>query len=229
MDQQQLQKKMAAEYAVQFVEDGMKLGLGTGSTVTFLVDALAQKIKDEHLQLTCVTTSSRTKHQAESLGIEIADLNDVDYLDLTIDGADEVDANYQGIKGGGGALTMEKIVATASDQVIWIVDQSKMVQKLGKFPLPVEVLDYGLTQCTNRLDKMDYHPVLRRNDVAEPFRTHFKNLILDLHLEEINDPHQLAAILDQQVGVVEHGLFLDMVNKVIVGTPDGPQLIDNIR
>lgn len=129
----------------------MNLGLGTGSTVTYMVAALAKRAQDENMELTCVTTSSRTKRQAEGLGLRVVELNEVDRLDLTIDGADEIDANYQGIKGGGAAHTMEKIVATASDQVIWIVDESKMVETLGKFPLPVEVFDYGLTQITERL------------------------------------------------------------------------------
>lgn len=229
MNAQDEQKQLAAKKATEFVKDGMKLGLGTGSTVKFFVDELAKKIAAENLQLTCVTTSSRTKHQAESLGIEIVDLNEVDFLDLTIDGADEIDQNYQGIKGGGGALTMEKIVATASDKVLWIVDESKMVKTLGKFPLPVEVLDYGLTQEKNRLEKLEYDPIIRRNDVDEPYRTHFNNLILDLHLGAIPDPHSLADQLDHQVGLVEHGLFLDMVNTVIIGTPEGPKVIDHIR
>ena len=228
MDQNQL-KKAAAEYAVQFVEDGMKLGLGTGSTVTYMVDALAKRANEDNMELTRVTTSSRTQKQAESLGLRVVELNEVDHLDLTIDGADEIDANYQGIKGGGAAHTMEKIVATASDQVIWIVDESKMVQTLGKFPLPTEVFDYGLTQVSDRLEKLGLNPTLRLDDNNRPVRTHFKNLVLDLHLEKIENPHKLADLLDHQVGLVEHGLFLDMVNKVIVGTPAGPKLIDNIR
>lgn len=226
---QNLLKKEAAESAIQFIEDGMKVGLGTGSTVKYMVDALAKRAHDEKMQLTCVTTSSRTKDQAESLGLKIVDLNDVDHLDLTIDGADEIDKNFQGIKGGGAAHTMEKIVATASDQVIWIVDESKMVDTLGKFPLPTEVFDYGLTQITKTFEDLNYHPVLRHYDDGKIVRTHFKNLVLDLHLDQIKDPHALADQLDHQVGLVEHGLFLDMVNKVIVGTENGPRIIDNIR
>ena len=228
MDQNQL-KKAAAEYAVRFVEDGMNLGLGTGSTVTYMVAALAKRAQDENMELTCVTTSSRTKRQAEGLGLRVVELNEVDRLDLTIDGADEIDANYQGIKGGGAAHTMEKIGATASDQVIWIVDKSKMVETLGKFPLPVEVFDYGLTQITERLAEQGLNPVLRLDENKEPVRTHFKNLVLDLNVGQIADPHALADQLDHEVGLVEHGRFLDMVNKVIVGTPDGPKLIDHIR
>lgn len=228
MDQNAL-KKAAAEFAIQFIDNGMKVGLGTGSTVKFMVDALGKRASAENMNLTCVTTSSRTKVQAENLGLKIVDLNDVDHLDLTIDGADEIDKNFQGIKGGGAAQTMEKIVATASDQVIWIVDESKMVDTLGKFPLPTEVFDYGLTQVTSRLEQLDFHPILRRDENNQPVRTHFKNLVLDLHLEEIPDPHKIADILDHQVGLIEHGLFLDMVNKVIVGTENGPELIDNIR
>ena len=136
------EKKIAAEKSIQFIKDGMTLGLGTGSTVFFLVNKLAELVK-QGLNIKCVSTSNQTSELAKSLGIKIVNLNEVDHIDLTIDGADEVDKNLNGIKGGGGALLFEKIVAAASEQVIWIVDSSKYVSKLGKFPLPVEVIPFG--------------------------------------------------------------------------------------
>ncbi|MGX4763763.1 ribose-5-phosphate isomerase RpiA [Holzapfeliella sp. JNUCC 72] len=229
MDQNTL-KKSAAEYAcANFIHDNMKLGLGTGSTVTFLVDALGKRIKEENLNITTVSTSSRTKRQAESLGIKVVDLNDIDELDLTIDGADQISPDYQGIKGGGAAHTLEKIVATASKRNLWIVDESKIAEPFGSFPLPVEVLDKAQHQLMLQFEQKELNPQLRLNENGEPVRTHFGNLIVDLHLGQIQNPHELGAYLKSQVGVVEHGLFLDTVNTVIVGREEGPNCIDNIR
>ncbi len=143
------EKQLAAEKSVEFIKDGMTLGLGTGSTVFFLVNKLAELVKDG-LKIKCVSTSNQTSELAKSLGIKITKFNEVDIIDLTIDGADEVDKNLNGIKGGGGALLFEKIVASASNQVIWIVDSSKFVKKLGKFPLPVEVIEFGSNHLLKR-------------------------------------------------------------------------------
>ncbi|MEJ6348129.1 ribose-5-phosphate isomerase RpiA [Holzapfeliella sp. He02] len=229
MDQNTL-KKSAAEYAcANFIHDNMKLGLGTGSTVTFLVDALGKRIKEENLTITTVSTSSRTKRQAESLGIKVVDLNDVDELDLTIDGADQISSDYQGIKGGGAAHTLEKIVATASKRNLWIVDDSKLAEPFGSFPLPVEVLKTALHQLLLKFEAKNLNPKLRLDENGEPVKTHFGNLIVDLHLGEIKQPHELGQYLKSQVGVVEHGLFLDTVNTVIVGREAGPECIDTIR
>ena len=156
------EKKLAAEKSIDFIKDGMILGLGTGSTVFFLVNKLAELVK-QGLKVKCVSTSNQTSELAESLGIEIVNLNSVDHVDLTIDGADEVDNNLNGIKGGGGALLFEKIVSKASKKVIWIVDSSKFVNKLGKFPLPVEVVPFGLNHLLKKLDADGYNPKLRRS------------------------------------------------------------------
>jgi len=150
------------------------------------------------------------------LGIKILNLNDVDQIDLTIDGADEVDKNLNGIKGGGGALLYEKIVANASQKVIWIVDSSKFVEKLGRFPLPVEIISFGSKQLFNRFDELGFRPQIRKNG-SNNFITDSGNLIVDLHLNEIND----AIILERQIklmhGVVEVGLFNNIADTVIVG------------
>ena len=141
--QQDALKKAAGIEAAKLIEDGMIAGLGTGSTVKFLVDELGRRHQEEGLEFTGVTTSRRTQAQAESYGIKIVDIDDVDHIDVTIDGADEVDKNFNGIKGGGAALLWEKIVATNSNQIVWIVDESKVVDTIGKFPLPVEVIPFG--------------------------------------------------------------------------------------
>jgi len=209
------EKKLLAEKSIEFIKDGMIVGLGTGSTVFFLVKKLAELVK-QGLNITCVSTSNQTSELAKSLGIKILSLNDVDKIDLTIDGADEVDKNLNGIKGGGGALLYEKIVAKASNKVIWIVDSSKFVEKLGRFPLPVEIISFGSKQLFNRFDELGFSPQIRKNG-NNNFITDSGNLIVDLHLNEIDD----AIILERQIklmhGVVEVGLFNNIADTVIVG------------
>ena len=139
MDQNEL-KSLVGKKSVEWIKDGMTVGLGTGSTVYYMVEELGRRVKDENLKITGVTTSIRTANQAKSLGIPLKSVDTVDHIDITIDGADEISSDFQGIKGGGAALLYEKIVATNSDKVMWIVDESKMVDKLGRFPLPVEVI-----------------------------------------------------------------------------------------
>lgn len=228
MDQNAL-KKQAAERAALFVEDGMTLGLGTGSTVFYLVEAIARRIKDEGLHIEAVATSSRTAKQASALGITMKDLNDVDHLDLCIDGADEIDKHFQGIKGGGAAHTLEKMVATASRRNIWIVDESKLVDTLGAFPLPTEVIPFGCEQTFKRLANEGLKPAFRLNEDGSRVITHNKNYVVDLHVGKIDQPHLLQAFLDSQVGLLEHGLFLDLVDTVVVGTPDGAKVLPAIR
>lgn len=225
--QQDAMKKEAGIAAAQLVKDGMVAGLGTGSTVKFLVDELGRRVKEEGLEFTGVTTSRRTQEQAEGYGIKIVDIDDVDRIDLTIDGADEVDANFNGIKGGGAALLWEKIVAVNSDKIVWIVDSSKVVDVIGKFPLPVEVIPFGWSHVFKRFEERGYKPVLRLDADGEPVRTDERNYVIDLHLERIDNPQELAEDLINTVGVVEHGLFLNMVNEVIVGDPEGPRVLVN--
>jgi len=209
------EKQLAAEKSIEFIKNRMILGLGTGSTVFFLVKKLAELVK-QGLDITCVSTSNQTSELAKSLGIRISSLNEVEKIDLTIDGADEVDKNLNGIKGGGGALLYEKIVANASQKVIWIVDSSKFVEKLGRFPLPVEIISFGSKQLFNRFDELGFRPQIRKNG-NNNFITDSGNLIVDLHLNEIDD----AIILERQIklmhGVVEVGLFNNIADTVIVG------------
>ncbi|KRK98661.1 ribose-5-phosphate isomerase A [Secundilactobacillus odoratitofui DSM 19909 = JCM 15043] len=213
-------KKIAGYKAAELVEDGMTVGLGTGSTVRYLLDALGERIKKDGVHFTGVPTSKRTADYGRNLGMEIKSLDDVDQIDITIDGADEVDPAINGIKGGGGAQTWEKLVATNSKQCAWIVDESKVVDQLGKFPLPVEVLSYGHHQLVKRFEEMGYNPVVREKD-GQLFKTDEGNIIVDLHLDKIAAPYDLADQLSNMTGVVEHGLFLDMTQTVVVGTQDG--------
>ena len=180
-EQDQL-KKEAATKAAMMVEPDSVLGVGTGSTVAFFIDALGERKEKESFSLKhIVTTSNRSKKQLEGLGFKVDKLADIDQADLTVDGADRVDDNLDGIKGGGGALLWEKIVANASIKIIWIVDESKLVHKLGKFPLPVEGIPFGAQLVFNRLEKKGYKPSWRM-DGDHKFLTDEKNYIIDLHL-----------------------------------------------
>ena len=224
--QQDALKKAAGIEAAKLIQNGMIAGLGTGSTVRFLVDELGRRVQEEGLEFTGVTTSRRTQEQAEGYGIKIVDIDDVDHIDVTIDGADEVDKNFNGIKGGGAALLWEKIVATNSNKIVWIVDESKVVDTIGKFPLPVEVIPFGAGQV-KKFESRGYKPVLRLDAEGQPVRTDENNYVVDLHLECIEHPEALADDLINTVGVVEHGLFLHMVDQVIVGDPNGPRVLTN--
>lgn len=217
-------KEQVGIKAAEFVTDGMIVGLGTGSTAYYFVAELGRRIKEEGLKITAVTTSSVTYEQAEGLGIPLKAIDDVEVVDLTVDGADEVDPALNGIKGGGGALLMEKIVATNSKDCIWIVDESKQVETLGAFKLPVEVVQYGAENLFRHFEKKGYSPAYREK-AGQRFVTDQGNFIIDLDLKVIPDAEALAEELDRTVGVVDHGLFLGMVSKVIVGTPEGPKII----
>ena len=217
-------KEQVGIKAAEFVTDGMIVGLGTGSTAYYFVAELGRRIKEEGLKITAVTTSSVTYEQAEGLGIPLKAIDDVEVVDLTVDGADEVDPALNGIKGGGGALLMEKIVATNSKDCIWIVDESKQVETLGAFKLPVEVVQYGAENLFRHFEKKGYSPAYREKE-GQRFVTDQGNFIIDLDLKVIPDAEALAEELDRTVGVVDHGLFLGMVSKVIVGTPEGPKII----
>ena len=216
-------KKLAGVYAAGFVEDGMVVGLGTGSTAYFFVEEIGRRIKEEGLSVVGVTTSTQTTKQAEGLGIP---LNDIDSIDVTVDGADEVDPQLNGIKGGGGALLMEKIVATPTKKYIWVVDESKMVDQLGAFKLPVEVVQYGADRLYLDFESKGYKPSFRVTEQGDRFVTDMKNFIIDLDLGKINNPVALGDELKAMTGVVEHGLFNGMVNKVIVAGKDGVKIVE---
>ena len=221
-------KRAAAARALEFVEDGMKLGLGTGSTAKWFVDLLAERMKAEGIRITGVPTSSQTLAQAAALGIPLATLDEAGWLDLTIDGADEFDANLNLIKGGGAALLQEKIVATASDRMIVITDPSKEVATLGAFPLPVELVRFGATSTTMRLiaDLLRHHDVAGhvmaiRPGADGPYITDEGHYIADLELGRIGDPARLNAELNTVPGVVETGLFCGIAAAVVIGESDG--------
>lgn len=220
-------KLAASRAAVALVRDGMRLGLGTGSTASIMVQVLAERVKAEGLRLRCAATSKATAELAESLGIGIETLDQIGWLDMTIDGADEVDPDLHLVKGGGGAHLREKVVAAASDRMVVIADPGKIVDRLGAFPLPVEVLQFGFGTTRElirrALDGLDLggRDVLHRLRGADPWVTDEGNWILDLHLGEIPDAPALARALSAIPGVVEHGLFLGMCNLAIIGRPDG--------
>ena len=222
-------KQMAAIHAANYVKDDMIVGLGTGSTAYYLVEELGRRLREENLNIIGVTTSEVTAKQARSLNIPLKSIDDVPYVNLTIDGSDEVDIHLNGIKGGGGALLYEKTVATYSKDYIWIVDESKLVETLGVFPLPIEVIPYGHKQLFNLFQELGYKPSMRTTN-NQLFITDSGNYIIDCHLEQIptqEDAILLANQLSNMTGVVEHGLFLNMVNKVIVGTSEGIKVLEN--
>ena len=209
------EKKLAAEYSVNYIEDGMIVGLGTGSTVEFMIYKLAERVK-KGLNITAVSTSQATTKLATSLGIKISMLSDIEEIDVTIDGADEVDENLNGIKGGGGALLYEKIIAANSKKNIWIVDSSKIVKTLGKFPLPVEIIQFGSTHLCIKLENKGFKPTIRMKGSSR-FITDNNNYIIDLRMEEISDPVGLDTKLKRFPGVVETGLFYGIADTVIAG------------
>lgn len=220
-------KLAAAKAAVALVSDGMRLGLGTGSTAAIMVRELAERVRAEGLSLRCAATSKATAELAESLGLKIESLDEIGWLDLTIDGADELDGQLHLIKGGGAAHLREKVVAAASDRMVVIADPGKVVEVLGAFPLPVEVLHFGF-ETTRKLirralDTLDLGgcDVMMRLKGSDPVVTDEGNLILDLHLGCIDDPAPLARALSAIPGVVEHGLFLGMCDLALIGRADG--------
>lgn len=220
-------KFVAAKRAADFVEDGMRVGLGTGSTAAWLVRCLGEMVRDEGLKIRGVPTSTRTAELAREVGINVISLDEAKWLDLTIDGADEFDGDLNLIKGGGGALLQEKIVATASDQMIVIADIGKEVERLGAFPLPIEVIPFGaevtrglVEELLGAFDVMGRNTTIRMSG-DQPFRTDEGNFIIDLHLGRIGNPRQLALMLNQVPGVVENGLFVDICDRVVIGHADG--------
>ncbi|MBU2992869.1 ribose-5-phosphate isomerase RpiA [Octadecabacter sp. 1_MG-2023] len=220
-------KFVAAKQATQYVEDGMKVGLGSGSTAAWMVKCLGEMVEKEGLQIQGIPTSTRTADLAREVGINVISLDEAKWLDITIDGADEYDGNLNLIKGGGGSLLQEKIVATASDQMVVIADASKSVETLGSFPLPIEVVPFGW-QTTKTLveetligmDVLGREISLRMNGDA-PFYTDEGNHILDLHLNRIGNARQLSLVVNQIPGVVENGLFIDICDVVVIGYGDG--------
>lgn len=220
-------KRAAAIKALDWIQDGMKVGLGTGSTAKWFVDLLAEHLAETGKQITAVPTSTRTRDQAQGLGIPLTTLGEAIQLDVTVDGADEFDGELNLIKGGGGALLQEKIVASASAQMVVISDPSKKVETLGAFPLPVEVVRFGWESTAREIAEIleaaevDTRDMARRETDGEPYVTDEGHYILDLNLTRIADPDVLGISLNLVPGVVENGLFCGMASAVIVGHADG--------
>ncbi|MEE9429012.1 MAG: ribose-5-phosphate isomerase RpiA [Paracoccaceae bacterium] len=227
-------KFVAAKRASEFVEDGMKVGLGTGSTAAWLVKCLGERVRDEGLKITGVPTSNRTAELARDVGIKVVTLAQARWLDLTIDGADEFDKHLTLIKGAGGAHLQEKIVATASDRMIVIADASKRVETLGKFPLPVEVIPFGWQATQVLLEEtlismgVQGHSTMLRMNGDQAFVTDEGNHVLDMHLERIDNPRRLSMILNQIPGIVENGLFIDICDAVVIGHGDGKVEVEEL-
>lgn len=221
-------KQRVAEYVVQHVTSGMKLGLGTGSTVQFVLAALAERLQRREIHdIVGVPTSEATAQQSQALGIPLTTLEACPHLDVTIDGADEVSPHLDVIKGLGGALLREKIVAAASDQLWIVVDASKRVERLGvRSPLPVELLPFGWNTCLPVFERLGAQPVLRKNAQGTPFITDNGNVIVDCFFATgIADPADLARQLDALPGVMGHGLFLGMATAAYVGTAEGVEVL----
>ncbi len=224
-------KRRAAARALDYVTDGMRLGLGTGSTARHFVELLAQKVY-AGLNVIGVPTSEQTLAQAVELGVPIGTLDEVGALDLCVDGADEIGPDLALVKGGGGALLREKIVARAAKEMIVIADYSKKVDMLGRFPLPIEVVDFGLTSIGRSLEEAIRSVGCagelrtRKDRDGHSFVTDQGHLLLDAHLGRIPDPAALARAIAEVPGVVEHGLFLGLATRAILAGPDGVVVLD---
>jgi ribose 5-phosphate isomerase A len=225
------QKRAAAARAVEFVRPGMRLGLGTGSTAKHFVELIGERVRSG-LDIIAVPTSEETFADAKRYGIALTTLDETPELDLTVDGADEIGPGLCLIKGGGGALLREKIVASASARMIVIADQSKWVTELGRFPVPIEVISFGLTATQRALEKAiraTQRPgplALRRRKDGQAFVTDGGHWILDAALARIDDPAALAHAISGVPGVVEHGLFIGLAQMAIVGGPDGVKIVE---
>lgn len=225
-------KKAAALEAMTYVKAGMNIGLGTGSTAKHFIEALGAQVK-LGLDVRCVPTSRATAELAQKLGIKTTTLEEHPFLDLTVDGADEFDSKFRLIKGGGGALLVEKIVASSSRLMIVIADESKQVKKLGKFPVPVECVPFGVRATSWKMERVFDFLKLKvkmtlRVDGKQPFVTDSKNIIIDCALGEIPEPERLDTMLNSVPGVVDTGIFCGICGTVLMGTPKGVKKFKNL-
>ena len=218
------EKAAAARKSVEYVTDGMVVGLGTGTTAKYVIELLGERVK-QGLKIQGIPTSKASSVLAASKGIPLTGLDKVEFIDLTIDGADEVGPGLALIKGGGGALLHEKIVASSSKRLVIVADEHKRVAQLGRFPLPVEVIQFAAGPVERRLQTMGANPRLRLGADGKPFMTDEGNFLFDLSYGQIPDPPALAATLKSMVGVVEHGLFLDLASVAIIAGPSGTQVL----
>ena len=210
-----------------YLKDGMRIGLGSGTTSHWFVRVLGERIRNEGLDIAGVPTSTATRDIALAVGVPLLDLNDVDRLDITIDGADEIDRAGRMIKGGGACLLWEKMVARASNRMAAVVDDLKVVDTLGRFPLPIEVIRFGWKSTARELRRLFDEfglgdaPIRLRGGEASPIITDSGHYILDCHLEHITDPDRLAPRFNEIPGVVEHGLFVGIAHEIVIGHADG--------
>jgi ribose 5-phosphate isomerase A len=218
------EKAAAARKSLEYVKDGMVVGLGSGSTATFAIKFLGEQVQ-AGLKIRGIPTSRASEELARSLGIPLISFDDVAYTDVTIDGADEVAPGLALIKGGGGALLHEKIVAAASRKLVIVADEHKMVARLGKFPLPVEVIPFAAGPVKKQLEEIGGKPMLRLHPDGSIYITDEGNYIFDCHYEEIADPATVAHTIKSMTGVVEHGLFLGLASIAIIAGPDGSRVV----
>ena len=217
------EKEAAARASLRFVKDGQIVGLGTGSTAAYFIALLGERVKSG-LKIRGIPSSDRSKEQAASLGIPLTTLDEFPEIDVTVDGADEVDPQLRLIKGGGGALLREKIVASATRQLVIIADASKRVPVLGRFPLPVEVIKFARAVVVKKIEALGAEVELRRGADGKPYLTDENNYILDCRFGQIADADRLARQLSDMPGVVEHGLFIGMANVVLVA--NGSEIVE---
>ncbi|MFA9378508.1 MAG: ribose-5-phosphate isomerase RpiA [Lachnotalea sp.] len=218
------QKKIAGKKATEYIKDNMILGLGTGSTAYYMIVEVGRLVQSG-MNLKAVATSKSTEILANKLHIPLVSIDEIDKIDLCIDGVDEIDQNFNAIKGGGGALFREKIVASLAHEVIWIMDNSKLVDRIGTFPLPIEILPYGYTQVLRKLNDYAYHPVLRVKD-GEFYMSDNGNYIVDLHLGNQMNMNIVYDKVKAITGVLEVGLFFHMCSRMIIGTDSGVKIIE---
>src|ERR1700678_3107965 len=225
MNLEDTEKAAAARKSIEYVKDGMVVGLGTGSTATFAIHFLGEQVRDG-LKIRGIPTSRASAELAQSLGIPLTSFDEVDHTDVTIDGADEVAPGLALIKGGGGALLHEKMVAAASRRLVIVADEHKIVQRLGRFPLPVEVIPFAASPVKKKLERIGAHPVLRSAHASSPYITDEGNYIFDCHYGEIPDPASVAHTIKSMTGVGEHGLFLGLASVAVIAGPEGSRLIE---
>lgn len=221
MDRRTQMKLEAAHRALALVEPGMTLGLGSGSTATLWIQLLGEQVRDHGLRIRAIASSEESERLARSYGIPFVTFAECPSLDLTVDGADEIAPGLALIKGGGGKLLREKIVASASKRFVVVADETKQVERLGRFPLPVEVIPLAAPLVSESLLKLDFIPKVRLNKDGQNYVTDEGNLILDCAGLLLDDPAAVARRIDSIVGVVEHGLFLGMANLAIIGGENG--------
>ena len=217
------EKEAAARASLNFIEDGQVVGLGTGSTAAYFIQLLGERVKDG-LKIRGIPTSDRSRERASTLGIPLTTLDECQQIDVTVDGADEVDEQLRLIKGGGGALLREKIVASATKQLVIVADASKRVPVLGKFPLPVEVIKFAQALVKKKIEALGAAVELRRDSGGKPYLTDENNHILDCRFGQIPDADGLARRLSDMPGVVEHGLFIGMASVVLVA--EGSEVVE---